>query len=278
MASSAPAVFSPTSFDDLRLGRSAQFFVARLLRFWDSRNIKKQGEFSFDTIIILSSDHLYLHSTAATKFYFGNNLAAITEFTMRYKYFNITKLYKITLLSDAVGEDLPSLNAETLITTKELSPTGDLSKFLSNSSSQVSPYSQSLITQEAYFTCIAQTVEGVAQKGWYYVSCTHCGKEVGNSATSHPCDQCHDTNATTVVRYKVELLVDDGENYATFLVLDKEMIKLTKQDAATLLDDEILVQKGRQTKMEYGESSTSAAATYTSTNEADKDGPKYSIE
>ncbi|KAF3503220.1 hypothetical protein F2Q69_00045680 [Brassica cretica] len=180
MASSAPAVFAPTSFDDLRLGRSAQFFVARLLRFWNSRNIKKQ-------------DHLYLHSTAATKFYFGNNLAAITEFTM--------------------------------------SPTGDLSKFLSNSSSQ------SLITQEAYFTCIAQTVGGVAQKGWYYVSCTQCGKEVGNSATSHPCDQCHDTNATTVVR--VELLVDDGENYATFLVLDKEIMKLTKQDAVTLVDDEV---------------------------------------
>ena len=39
--------------------------------------------------------------------------------------------------------------------------------------------------------------------------------------------------------YKVELLVDDGENYATFLVLDKEMMKLTKQDAATLLDDEV---------------------------------------
>ncbi|KAH0854010.1 hypothetical protein HID58_092700 [Brassica napus] len=113
---------------------------------------------------------MYLHSTAATKFYFGNNLAAITEFT--------------TSLSDAVGKDLPSLNAETdlpslnaetVITTKELSSTGDLSKFLSNSS-----------RQEAYFTCIAQIVEVVAQKGWYYVSCTHCVKEVGNSATSHP--------------------------------------------------------------------------------------------
>ena len=41
--------------------------------------------------------------------------------------------------------------------------------------------------------------------------------------------------------YKVELLVDDGENYATFLVLDKEMMKLTKQDAATLLDDEVCI-------------------------------------
>jgi len=36
-------------------------------------------------------------------------------------------------------------------------------------------------------------------------------------------------------------LVDDGENYATFLVLDKEMIKLTKQDAATLFDDEVCI-------------------------------------
>ena len=36
-------------------------------------------------------------------------------------------------------------------------------------------------------------------------------------------------------------MVDDGENYATFLVLGKEMMKLTKQDATTLLDDEVCI-------------------------------------
>ena len=36
-------------------------------------------------------------------------------------------------------------------------------------------------------------------------------------------------------------MVDDGENYATFLVLDNEMMKLTKQGAATLLDDEVCI-------------------------------------
>lgn len=36
-------------------------------------------------------------------------------------------------------------------------------------------------------------------------------------------------------------MVDDGDNYATFLVLDKEMMKLTKQDAATLLADEVCI-------------------------------------
>lgn len=60
-----------------------------------------------------------------------------------------------------------------------------------------------LITQETYFTCLAQIVEVVPKNGWYYLSCTHCGKEVENSDTSHPCDQCHDPKATTVVRLEI---------------------------------------------------------------------------
>ena len=59
MASSAPAVVAPTSFDDLRLGRSAQFVVARLLRCWDSRNIKKQGEFLGITLLFLDEQVLF---------------------------------------------------------------------------------------------------------------------------------------------------------------------------------------------------------------------------
>ncbi|CAF2077686.1 unnamed protein product [Brassica napus] len=44
MSSCDAAVVAPTLFDALRLGRSAQVIVAPLLRFWDSRNIKEQGE------------------------------------------------------------------------------------------------------------------------------------------------------------------------------------------------------------------------------------------
>ncbi|KAF3573734.1 hypothetical protein F2Q69_00060315 [Brassica cretica] len=40
-------------------------------------------------------------------------------------------------------------------------------------------------------------------------------------------------------RYRVELLVDDGNDNATFVVFDREMVKLTKQDAAGLNLDEI---------------------------------------
>ncbi|KAL0733518.1 hypothetical protein Bca4012_009728 [Brassica carinata] len=44
----------------LRLDRSAQFVVARLLSFWDSRNIKKQGEFMGITLLFLDEQILYL--------------------------------------------------------------------------------------------------------------------------------------------------------------------------------------------------------------------------
>uniref|UniRef100_M4E6X0 Uncharacterized protein n=1 Tax=Brassica campestris TaxID=3711 RepID=M4E6X0_BRACM len=52
MASSG-VVLAHSAFDGLRLGRSAQFVVGRLLRFWDSKNIKKQGEFMGITLLLL---------------------------------------------------------------------------------------------------------------------------------------------------------------------------------------------------------------------------------
>lgn len=41
------------SFDGLRLGRSAQQVVGRLLRFWDARNIKKDNEFMGIVLLLL---------------------------------------------------------------------------------------------------------------------------------------------------------------------------------------------------------------------------------
>ena len=52
MASSG-VVLAHSAFDGLRLGRSAQFVVGRLLCFWDSKNIKKQGEFMGITLLLL---------------------------------------------------------------------------------------------------------------------------------------------------------------------------------------------------------------------------------
>ena len=91
-------------------------------------------------------------------------------------------------------------------------------------------------------------------------------------------------------RYRVELLVDDGNNYATFLVFNKEMLKLIKQDAATLLHDEVSVSyhtivqtvtitdtynllhinETASVQVKYGEPATLVSASYTSTDEVEK--------
>ncbi|CAN6931487.1 unnamed protein product [Brassica oleracea] len=75
-----------------------------------------------------------------------------------------------------------------------------------------------------------QILEVLSQNGWYYVSCTRCSKKLDRSAASLRCNQCVNHNVTNVVKYHVELLVDDGNNYATFVVFDKEMLMLAKQD------------------------------------------------
>lgn len=49
-----PLSLTPTStFGSLRLGRATQPVVARLIRFWDSRNINKNNGFTGITIILL---------------------------------------------------------------------------------------------------------------------------------------------------------------------------------------------------------------------------------
>ncbi|KAG2314652.1 hypothetical protein Bca4012_065435 [Brassica carinata] len=61
MSSADAAVVAPTLFDALRLGRSAQFIVACLLRFWDSKNIKKQVEFIGINLLFLDEQNSVIH-------------------------------------------------------------------------------------------------------------------------------------------------------------------------------------------------------------------------
>ncbi|KAH0930709.1 hypothetical protein HID58_016436 [Brassica napus] len=51
------------AFDALRLGRSSQFIVAWLLRFWDSENIKKYGKFMGITLLLFD-EKIVSHHTA----------------------------------------------------------------------------------------------------------------------------------------------------------------------------------------------------------------------
>ncbi|KAF2562443.1 hypothetical protein F2Q70_00016631 [Brassica cretica] len=105
MASSG-VVIAHSAFDGLRLRRYAPFIVGRLIRFWDAKNIKKQG-------------NLYLNSTPATKFYFDPELDAIAEFT--------------TSLEAPLGEAFPCIDTKEGVKKKEVVSIRELNKFISNS-------------------------------------------------------------------------------------------------------------------------------------------------
>ncbi|KAH0861926.1 hypothetical protein HID58_079137 [Brassica napus] len=270
-----------STFNTLRLGRSAQTFVARLIRFWDSRNIHKNGEFMGITILLLDEQtllvkyvpfrgliskmtqllpeltvtvnvslwdeaasafrgllrdgdksqsvmlvtsvnpkmfggNLYLNSTQGTRFFFDTTLPEIAEFVSR-----------VGATSAQVYSCVNTLEG---IKKKELVSIRDLNSFISSSNEQ---------TQEADFLCKARIVCVIPENGWSFVSCTICHKKLERLGTSLNCTRCVTSDVTGVVRFRVELAVDDGNDSATFVVFDKEMTKLTKQEASVLALDAV---------------------------------------
>ncbi|XP_013617424.1 PREDICTED: uncharacterized protein LOC106323927 [Brassica oleracea var. oleracea] len=160
--------------------------------------------------------NLYLNSTPAAKFYFDPALQAIVEFTAS--------------LNARLGEAFPCIDTKDGIKKKEVVSIGELNKFITNSDEQ---------TQEADFICKARVMEVLQQNGWSFISCTGCIKKLEKFGSSLRCNRCANPNVTGVIKYRVELVVDDGADNATFVVFDKEMVKLTKQDAAGLTLDEM---------------------------------------
>ncbi|KAL0649108.1 hypothetical protein Bca4012_091799 [Brassica carinata] len=77
-------------------------------------------------------------------------------------------------------------------------------------------------TEEADFLCKAQIVGVVQQNGLSFVYCTGCNRKLAKSLW---CNRCLSPNAPR------SSAVDDGKESATFVVFDREMIKLIKKEA-----------------------------------------------
>ncbi|CAN6925875.1 unnamed protein product [Brassica oleracea] len=77
-------------------------------------------------------------------------------------------------------------------------------------------------TEEADFLCKAQIVGVVQQNGLSFVSCTGCNRKLAKSLW---CNRCVSPNAPG------SSAVDDGKESATFVVFEREMIKLIKKEA-----------------------------------------------
>uniref|UniRef100_A0A0D3D388 Uncharacterized protein n=1 Tax=Brassica oleracea var. oleracea TaxID=109376 RepID=A0A0D3D388_BRAOL len=259
---SSDVVLGHSTFDALRLGRSAQMIVGRLLRFWDSKNIKKQGEFMGITLLFLDEKNSVIHGfipAGRAPFYRPSLRAGSVVRVSRFEVARCTNMYKITdhpfvirfipqtTIAEVI-ENAPVINVE-----KFMLRSFDPLQALANTNLELpdvvgqiqyvqgSDLHDATVTTrvEAEFICKARVVDVLQQNGWSFVSCTGCSRKLDKDGSSLRCNRCVNPNITGVIKYRVELLVDDGQDNATFVVFDKEMLKLTKQDAAALTLNEI---------------------------------------
>ncbi|CDY40309.1 BnaA10g27590D [Brassica napus] len=200
--------------------------VTVYLSLWDEaastfRDLLKAGDKTKSVMLVttvnpkLFGGNLYLNSTPGTCFFFDTSLPEIAEFVSRVGG-ESSKVFPLVDTLQGIKKELVSI--------------ADLNTFISNSNAQ---------TQEADFLCKARIVGVIQENGWSFVACTGCNKKLERSGTSLSCNRCVTDAVTGVVRFRVELAVDDGNDNATFVVFDKEMTKLTKQDAAVLALEEV---------------------------------------
>ncbi|CAN8267640.1 unnamed protein product [Cochlearia groenlandica] len=194
---SAHAAKDVTAVANLKLGRSDQFIVCRLLRFWDSKNIKKQGEFMGITILLLDAKVV----------------------------FNLDHCHKV-LLHLVLGQmhDLSLIDVGGTVNASQISPIGDLGTFLGNTEAK-----------DPLLSCKARIVDIIYPNGWFTISCGACEQPLLCSLGQQECTQ---TSPRCVVRYQIELLVDDGQNYVVFTLGDKDILGLINQEASSLLNQE----------------------------------------
>ncbi|CAD5324562.1 unnamed protein product [Arabidopsis thaliana] len=124
-----PSKANYVAFDALRLGRSTQQVVGRLLRFWDARNIKKDGQFMGIVLLLLDEKCSVIQAfiPAALASHFRQVLREGIIFNVSgFEVGRCTKLYKIT--------DHPFLlrflPATTIIEVSDVGPTIEREKFM----------------------------------------------------------------------------------------------------------------------------------------------------
>ncbi|CAN8229712.1 unnamed protein product [Cochlearia groenlandica] len=176
--------------------------VVVYLSLWDDassvfRGLLQSGDMTQSMMIVttvnpkLFGGNLYLNSIPGTTFTFDPTLEPVSLFAASLGE-PITTAFTCTDTKDGIKK-------------KEVVSIRELNKFITDSNEQ---------TQEADFICTARVVEVLPHNGWSFVSCTGCSKKLDRTGTSLSCARCAKPNMSGILRYRVELCVDDGADSA----------------------------------------------------------------
>ncbi|CAH8364262.1 unnamed protein product [Eruca vesicaria subsp. sativa] len=86
-------------------------------------------------------------------------------------------------------------------------------------------------SEEFEILCIGRVTRINSEKGWSYVACSKCSRELQRNNCGFTCVRCENTNAAGVLRYRVELLVADMTAEGVFVCFDGVMTKMHKLEA-----------------------------------------------
>ncbi|XP_018477522.1 uncharacterized protein LOC108848614 [Raphanus sativus] len=145
-----------------------------------------------------------LSSTASTCLFFDSDIIETEKLLSRF---------------EADGKTPPTVNSSTAAVTKvETVTLNEIHKFLENESPQV-----------ASFICTATITEVKEEYGWYFISCTACKWQLERSETSFICpnSKCKKPNTVGLI----------SGNEATFVIFDKEALKLVVRQAPDVMNE-----------------------------------------
>ncbi|CAH8389951.1 unnamed protein product [Eruca vesicaria subsp. sativa] len=86
-------------------------------------------------------------------------------------------------------------------------------------------------SEEFEILCIGRVTRINSEKGWSYVACSKCSRELQRNNSGFTCVRCENTNAAGVLLYRVELLVADMTAEGVFVCFDGVMTKMHKLEA-----------------------------------------------
>ncbi|CAN8288992.1 unnamed protein product [Cochlearia groenlandica] len=185
--------------------------VVVYLSLWDDvasvfRGLPQKGERT-QTIMVVTTvnpklfvGNLYLKSTPATSFYFDPRMEVVSSFT--------------TSLGEPIAAGFTCTDTKEGIKKKEVVSIGELNKFITDSNEHVR---MAALTHEFQYATSDMRLH-----------------ETLNSILLYRHRKLTSFVGPALLRYRVELCVDDGVDNATFVVFDREMVKITKQSVVDL--------------------------------------------